>query len=239
MLTRELDYTLPERLIAQHPSPQRDASRLLVVDRATGRFTQAVFRDIGAFLELGDCLVLNDTRVIRARLRATKLTGGRIELFLLRERARGEWEALVRPSSRVKPGTPVSVGEGISAEVGESVHEGARVVRFSRPDVLSVLETSGEIPLPPYIRRASGEASDADRYQTVFATRPGAVAAPTAGLHFTPDVFSRLDARGVRRVFLTLHVGYGTFKPIQTDRVEAHQIDPEERSICRRSQRAF
>lgn len=227
MLTRELDYTLPERLIAQQPAPQRDGSRLLVVDRQTGKFTESVFRDVAAYLEPGDCLALNDTRVIRARLHARKSTGGRVEIFLLRERSAGEWEALVRPSARVKPGSTIQVGEDINAEVGETVRDGARIVRFSRSDVLSLLESTGEIPLPPYIRRESGEPSDADRYQTVFASRPGAVAAPTAGLHFTPEVFSRLDQRGICRAFLTLHVGYGTFKPIQAERVEAHQVDPE------------
>ncbi len=228
MLTSELEYELPERLIAQHPTPNRDRSRLLVVDRNSGQFTESVFASLPDHLAGGDCLALNDTRVIRARLRAVKETGGRIEIFLLRERGPGEWEALVRPSARVRPGATVRIGDALRAEVGEVIHDGARVVRFGRPDVISQLEASGEIPLPPYIRRPGSEAADAERYQTIYARESGAVAAPTAGLHFTPEVFARLDATGVRRAFLTLHVGYGTFKPIQTERIEEHRVDAEE-----------
>ncbi len=231
MLTAELDYALPERLIAQHPAPRRDESRLLVLDRGSGKFHEARFGDITGLVSPGDCLALNDTRVIRARLRAVKETGGRVEIFLLRERSRGEWEALVRPSARARPGTIVLIGDALRAEIGERVHEGARVVRFDRVNVIEALEAAGEIPLPPYIRREHGEPADAERYQTIYASQSGAVAAPTAGLHFTPEVFARLDAKGVRRAFLTLHVGYGTFKPIQTERVEAHRVDPEEFNV--------
>jgi S-adenosylmethionine:tRNA ribosyltransferase-isomerase len=228
MLTSELDYSLPERLIAQYPAVRRDESRLLVVDRGSGAFTETVFGELANHLESGDCLVLNDTRVIRARLQATKDTGGKVEVFLLRERSPGEWEALVRPSARVRPGSRVTIGDVVHAQIDEPIHDGARVVRFDRPDVLGVLESVGAIPLPPYIRRETGDPADAERYQTIYAARPGAVAAPTAGLHFSPALFSTLDNKMIRRAFLTLHVGYGTFKPIQAERIETHQVDPEE-----------
>jgi len=228
MLTTELDYTLPEALIAQHPAVCRDASRLLVLDRRAGEFQECEFAQIGDYLRAGDCLALNDTRVIRARLKAEKASGGRIEIFLLREVAPGEWEALVRPSARVKPGSMVKLGGAVEARVGEALQGGARRVSFSEPDVIGALERIGEIPLPPYIRREQADPVDAERYQTVFARQPGAVAAPTAGLHFTPELLDRLSAAGVQRTHLTLHVGYGTFKPIQSERVEDHRVDAED-----------
>jgi S-adenosylmethionine:tRNA ribosyltransferase-isomerase len=228
MLTADLDYALPERLIAQHPAEQRDQSRLLVVDRKTGQFEESVFAALPEHLEQGDCLALNDTRVIRARLHARKDTGGKVEIFLLHERGDGEWEALVRPSARVRPGSSVAIGKTLRASVGDVLPEGSRLVRFSRADVIDILEAEGEIPLPPYINRQGRDSADADRYQTIYAAHSGAVAAPTAGLHFTPELFAQLDDRGIRRAFLTLHVGYGTFKPIQTERVEEHRVDPEE-----------
>lgn len=228
MDTAQLDYELPESLIAQHPCERRDESRLLVLDRASRKYREDVFRNLGSYLDAGDCLALNDTRVIRARLRGRKKTGGKVELFLLRELSPGVWETLIRPSSRVKPGTIVYVGDSISAVVEEGGDQGRRRVRFTEPDVLSVLEATGEIPLPPYIRRDEADARDSQRYQTVYARHPGAVAAPTAGLHFTPELLSALDAKGVRRATLTLHVGYGTFKPVQTERLEDHRVEPEE-----------
>lgn len=228
MDTSRLDYDLPEHLIAQHPAEPRDASRLLVVDRSDQSIREDVFRNIGAYLRTGDCLVLNDTRVIRARLRARKPTGGHVELFLLRETAPGRWEALVRPSAKVKPGTQVELANGIAVEVGAQLDGGRRELRFDEPDVLNVLESTGEIPLPPYIERDHPEPTDAERYQTVFSRVPGAVAAPTAGLHYTEDVLRELDDRGIRRCSLTLHVGYGTFKPISVERLEEHAVDAED-----------
>lgn len=224
----ELDYELPEELIAQRPSEQRDASRLLVVDRASGTMRVDVFRNLASHLRAGDCLVLNQTRVIRARLHGRKITGGSVEIFLLHEESPGIWEALVRPSARVKPGATILIGDALSAVVEEVLPEGKRRVRFDTGNVLRALEDVGEIPLPPYIRRESPDAHDLTRYQTIYADTPGAVAAPTAGLHFTDEVFRSLDAAGIRRTSLTLHVGYGTFKPIQTETVEAHKLDPEE-----------
>jgi len=227
MQTAELDYELPESLIAQHPSPGRDTSRLLVLDRATGQIQEDVFRNLARYLRAGDCLVLNDTRVIRARLRGRKPSGGAVELFLLHEDEPGVWRALVRPSARVRPGTLIQLAGGLEASVGDVLSEGQRRVTFARADVLRLLERAGEVQLPPYIRRATPEAEDLERYQTIYARVAGAVAAPTAGLHFTPQVFAALSAAGVQRAHLTLHVGYGTFKPITAGELAAHTVDPE------------
>ena len=228
MKTSELYYKLPEELIAQHPARRRDESRMLVLDRASGTMRIDVFGNVASYLESGDCMVLNDTRVIRARLKGVKPTGGKVEVFLLRETGPGEWDALVRPSAKVRPGTVVSFGEDVSAVVEEALPNGHRRVRFDDPDVIEKLENAGEIPLPPYIRRDHPDAADLTRYQTIYASKSGAVAAPTAGLHFTPEVFQALDDAQIRRALLTLHVGYGTFKPIKTETVEEHAVDSEE-----------
>jgi S-adenosylmethionine:tRNA ribosyltransferase-isomerase len=227
MNTSELDYTLPEDLIAQRPAEPRDASRLLVVDRASGSIEEDAFSGLPAYLNAGDCLVMNDTRVIRARLTGRKPTGGRVELFLLREITTATWEALVRPSAKVKPGTRVDI-DGEACTVEDVLPGGKRLVRFDSSDVLQVLQASGGIPLPPYIRRDEPDAVDDARYQTVYAARDGAVAAPTAGLHYTNEVMQALDDKDVSRALLTLHVGYGTFKPVQSDRLEDHIVDPED-----------
>ncbi|MCP4646048.1 MAG: tRNA preQ1(34) S-adenosylmethionine ribosyltransferase-isomerase QueA [bacterium] len=228
MNTSDLEYELPERLIAQRPCDKRDESRLLVVSRADGTIREDVYRNVANYLQPGDCLVLNDTRVIRARLMGRKPTGGRVEVFLLHEHAPCEWDALVRPSAKVKPGTCVSLAGGVSVVVEDVLPEGRRRVRFDRPDVLAVLEEAGEIPLPPYVRRSHPDDTDARRYQTVYAKNLGAVAAPTAGLHFTDQVFQSLDTRGVERAFITLHVGYGTFKPITANDLTQHNLEPED-----------
>lgn len=224
----ELDYDLPDDRIAQHPHERRDASRMLVLDRASGGMYADVYSNIAKYLQRGDCMALNDTRVIRARLRGHKTTGGEVEVFLLREQAPGLWEALVRPSARVRPGTPVLLPHNRRVIVEDVLPDGRRRVRFEVPNVIEALEESGTIPLPPYIRRDAPEAGDLTRYQTVYAAQPGAVAAPTAGLHFTEEVFRSLDAHGIGRAHLTLHVGYGTFKPIQSERVEDHVVDAED-----------
>jgi S-adenosylmethionine:tRNA ribosyltransferase-isomerase len=222
----ELDYDLPEELIAQHPSERRDAARLLVVDRATGEMQIDIYRNVASYLRPGDCLVLNRTRVIRARLRAKRAGGGKAEIFLLREISPGEWEALVRPSAKIAPGTRLTIGP-LTATVEERHGAGRRRLVFDSPNVLDVLEQAGEVPLPPYIRRSHADPSDAERYQTIYAHEPGSVAAPTAGLHFTDEVFASLDAAGIKRATLTLHVGYGTFSPIRAERVEDHTLEPE------------
>jgi len=171
--------------------------------------------------------VLNDTRVIRARLRGRKPTGGQVEVFLLRQTSPGTCDALVRPSARVQPGTQVEFRSGLSVRVGDRLPEGRRQVMVAPADEAALLEEIGEVPLPPYIRREVPDADDLVRYQTIYAREPGAVAAPTAGLHFTDDVFAALDDVGVRRTYLTLHVGYGTFRPIQSERVEDHVLEAE------------
>ncbi|MFP4173772.1 MAG: tRNA preQ1(34) S-adenosylmethionine ribosyltransferase-isomerase QueA [Candidatus Hydrogenedentota bacterium] len=228
MKTSELVYTLPQELIAQRPREERDQARLLIVDRQTGQFHDDVFHNLPAYLQPGDCAVLNDTRVIRARLHGRKPTGGKVEVFLLREIAPGEWDALVRPSARVMPGTEITLPADLTCRVDERLPSGRRRVRFGRADVLEALEKAGEIPLPPYIDRDQPDASDLRRYQTVYAERPGAVAAPTAGLHFTERVFEALAAKGVQRARITLHVGYGTFRPIQSEDLAEHAVEGED-----------
>ena len=227
MRTDELDYDLPHDLIAQHPAEQRDASRLLVIDRAAQSLEFTGFSSLPEYLQPGDCLVMNDTKVIHARLQAHRETGGKAEVFLLREETPGVWEALVRPSARVKPGRSLKLASGIAVRVEDMLPGGRRRVVFDVPDVLAMLEEAGEVPLPPYVKRESPEDADRTRYQTVYAREPGAVAAPTAGLHYTDAVLAALDAAGVRRATLTLHVGYGTFKPVQTELVAEHQLEAE------------
>lgn len=227
MRVSDLDYDLPEELIAQQPALRRDEARLLVVNRKNGSLHDAIFCDTPEFLRAGDCLVLNDTEVLRARLEGHKTAGGKVEIFLLRELDHG-WEALVRPSAKVAEGATVTVSKNVFATVLEGLPGGKRRVTFNVSDVIGMLKREGHIPLPPYIRRQEEDAGDSARYQTVYAARPGAVAAPTAGLHFTDDLFRSLEARGVDKVMLTLHVGYGTFKPIQTEDLEQHTVDAED-----------
>jgi len=228
MKASELDYSLPEALVAQRPCEKRDESRLMVLDRTTHTIGIDAFRNIASYLRKGDCIVMNDTRVIRARLKGRKPTGGRVEVFLLHEVERGVWEALVRPSGKVKPNTTLRITPDVEVTVHGPLPGGRRRVAFNCADVLRVLEESGEVPLPPYIRRDHPDASDLRRYQTIYARVPGAVAAPTAGLHFTEDVFASLQRAGVQRAFLTLHVGYGTFRPIQTEDVADHLLESED-----------
>jgi S-adenosylmethionine:tRNA ribosyltransferase-isomerase len=227
MHIHELDYILPEHLIAQKPAEQRDQSRLMIVDRRQETIALDIFSNLPGYLIPGDCLVMNDTRVIRARLRGHKPTGGRVELFLLRELGAGEWEALVKPSAKVADGTAIDLGGGVTARVFERICSRSRRVVFDRPDVLAILEARGEIPLPPYVHRDEASALDAERYQTVYAQHPGAVAAPTAGLHYTPALLEALQAKGIATASVTLHVGYGTFRPIETEQIEDHRLEAE------------
>jgi S-adenosylmethionine:tRNA ribosyltransferase-isomerase len=226
----EFDYVLPEELIAQTPLADRDASRMLVVDRAGGSWEDRQFRDLPAFLGAGDCLVLNDSRVFPARLfghRAGRT--GEVEVLLLRpvDSAAREWEALVHPGKKMRVGERVLFAEGLEAEVVARRDFGQRTLRFvTEGDVYEQFERIGHVPLPPYIKRAD-EAADRERYQTVFAREKGSAAAPTAGLHFTPQVLDACRARGAEIAFVTLHVGLGTFQPIHEDRIEGHRLHSE------------
>lgn len=227
MEVNDFDFNLPEELIAQTPLADRTASRLLVLDKDTGATVHRHFRDITDYLKAGDCLVLNDTRVLPARLLGTKEgTGANIELLLLKQTEDDVWEALVKPAKRVKTGTVVSFGEGLlKAEcVGEADH-GGRYFRMMYDGIFyEILDQLGDMPLPPYIRE---KLDDKDRYQTVFARERGSAAAPTAGLHFTEGLLDDLREKGVKVVFITLHVGLGTFRPVSVEDIESHDMHAE------------
>ncbi|HUF06758.1 MAG TPA: tRNA preQ1(34) S-adenosylmethionine ribosyltransferase-isomerase QueA [Candidatus Binatia bacterium] len=221
----DFDYDLPGEAIAQTPAEPRDASRLLVMDRASRELAHGTFHEIGAWLRPGDLLVVNDSRVMPARLRGARSTGGTAEILVLRPLP-GEaerWEALVRPSRRVEPGDTLTLRGGHRVEVGERLGDGTRVVRFDG-DPHAIMAAAGEMPLPPYIHDRS---TPAERYQTVYARPPGSAAAPTAGLHFTPELLAELEATGVRRAAVTLHVGLDTFRPLEGEFVDEHRIHRE------------
>lgn len=225
--TEDFDYELPEELIAQRPVTPRDASRLLVADKRTGRLQHKTFRDLPEFLAPGDVLVRNDTRVIPARLLGVKApTGGRVELLLVRRLSRDTWEALVRPGRRVAPGAVLSFGDGLlTAQVLERTEGGGRIVRFRPVGPLDeALQQAGQVPLPPYIHE---DLEDPERYQTVYAREAGSSAAPTAGLHFTQRVLDELKRRGVHIADVTLHVGPGTFRPVKAEYVDEHDMHAE------------
>jgi S-adenosylmethionine:tRNA ribosyltransferase-isomerase len=224
MLVADFDYDLPKELIAQQPLPRRDASRMLVLERETGRVHDAMFNEIGQWLRKGDLLVLNNTRVIPARVFGRLPTGGALELLLLRQVEPGTWEALARPSRKAKPGSVVRFGTSL-ATIIERKPEGMRLVRFDPPDVSGLQQAHGEVALPPYIKEKCG---DFARYQTVFAQVDGAIAAPTAGLHFTPELLGALGQAGVETVVVTLHASLGTFRPVKAEKVEEHTMHPEE-----------
>lgn len=228
MRTSDFEYDLPPELIAQQPAERRDASRLMVVDRASGHITHARFADLPTLLERGDLLVVNDSKVIPARLRGVRLnTGGKVELLLVRELEPNVWLCLARPGKRVRVGDHLRFGDGaLPAEVLEERTEGQRVVSFARAgaDAAALLAEAGELPLPPYIHQRP---DDPERYQTVYARAPGSVAAPTAGLHFTPELLRTLEERGIARAAVTLHVGIGTFRPVQTDQIADHVMHAE------------
>jgi S-adenosylmethionine:tRNA ribosyltransferase-isomerase len=227
MLVSEFDYTLPPELVAQHPAPSRTASRLLHLDAATGALRDLAFADLPGLVDARDVVVLNDTRVIKARLAGRKRSGGKIELFVERALGAREALALIKASHPPAPGSDVLVDDipiAIEGREGELYR-----VRFSQ-DIDGVLERFGAVPLPPYIRHAPA-ADDAERYQTVYATQPGAVAAPTAGLHFDAAMLKKIESRGAQIARLTLHVGFGTFQPVRTDVVEEHRMHRERYSI--------
>lgn len=219
--TSDYDFELPADRIAQYPLAQRDESRLMVVERATGRITHHRFREVVELIPPGDAFVLNTTRVFRARLLGTRDSGAPAEVLLLHPLGDGSYEAMVSPGGKLRPGRVVHVAPGVDVEILEITDRRTRIVRVhageSEGGVETAIERHGHVPLPPYIHRAD-TAADAERYQTVYARESGSVAAPTAGLHFTPGLLSALEARGAQRVDLVLHVGAGTFKPVETDR---------------------
>ena len=235
MRISDFAYELPERLIAQEPVTPRDASRMLVVNRAQETWQDAHFADFPSFVQPNDAIVLNNTRVFPARLIGEKNTsGGRVELFLISEREPGIWEALVKPARRIGVGARIKFStSSLRAEVIQCLQEGVRVVKLRCEGSLEQeLERVGETPLPPYIKRPGGSSpEDRKRYQTVYARRRGAIAAPTAGLHFTPGVLDEVTARKARLVEITLHVGYGTFEPIRVNEVAEHSVAPERYEI--------
>jgi S-adenosylmethionine:tRNA ribosyltransferase-isomerase len=222
MKTSDFDYDLPEAFIAQTPVEPRDSSRLLVLHRDTGAMEHRLFREIGDYLRKGDLLVLNQTRVIPARIYARKFTGGRVELLLLRRRDRLTWEALVGGKG-LNVGSNVRVEHGPEAEIVEVLEGSERLIKFSDP-IEPYFPKVGNVPLPPYIHE---KLSDPERYQTVYAHEPGSAAAPTAGLHFTPELLKKLQKKGVKIAYVTLHVGLDTFAPVTEDSPEEHRIHTE------------
>ena len=239
MLISEFDYELPEELIAQQPLAERDAARMLVLERARGSWRDSFFYELSAELSANDLLVVNNTRVFPARLVGARAeTGGRVELFLIAECEPFVWEALARPARRLQVGARMTFGdERLRAEVLAAHADGRRTVRFEcEGDFHALLEELGQTPLPPYIKRdetsaAETSSTDRERYQTIYARTRGAIAAPTAGLHFTPRVLASLRARGVQIVEITLHVGYGTFAPVRVEDLSAHEVAPERYEI--------
>lgn len=228
LTTKDFDYHLPERLIAQTPLADRAASRLLVLDRQTGQMQDLHFDQIINFLNPGDALVVNETRVIPARLFGIKPeTGGHLEVLLLNNTQGNQWECLIKPARRAKTGTQIVFGEDgrLTATVVSEGDHGGRIIEFSYEGVfLEILESLGQMPLPPYIKE---RLEDADRYQTVYAKENGSAAAPTAGLHFTDDLLAAIKAKGVEIIPLVLHVGLGTFRPVSADSIEDHEMHAE------------
>ncbi len=220
-------FNLPEDQIAQDPLEDRSSSRLLVLDKNTGETAHHVFREIPDFLKAGDCLVINDTKVIPARLIGEKeSTGGKVEVLLLKRKENDIWETLVKPGKKMKPGARVSFGEGLlKGEVIDVVDEGNRLIHFEYQGIFEeILDQLGQMPLPPYITH---QLEDKNRYQTVYAKHSGSAAAPTAGLHFTPELLEKIKAMGVEIAHVTLHVGLGTFRPVKVDNILEHHMHSE------------
>ena len=233
MNTADFYFDLPEELIAQTPLERRDASRLLVVDKETGAFSDQHFDQIIDQLQRGDALVMNNTRVLPARLYGIKPeTGGHVELLLLKNTKGDDWEVLAKPAKRLRVGAQISFGDGrLTATVVEELDHGGRIVRFGYEGIfLEVLESLGEMPLPPYIHE---KLADRERYQTVYAKENGSAAAPTAGLHFTEELLEQIAAKGVKLVYLTLHVGLGTFRPVSVDSLDDHEMHSEFYSLSK------
>lgn len=225
MLVTDFDYDLPQELIAQHPIEPRDHSRLLVVDKKTGEIEHKHFYDLVNYLKPGDVLVFNDTRVIPARLHGTKDTGAHVEVFLLTRRDATDWEVLVRPGKKLQVGAKINFSDELSCEVIEHTDFGGRIVRFKYDGIFEeILDRLGETPLPPYI---TAPLEDKERYQTVYNRERGSAAAPTAGLHFTKELLQKIKEIGCEEVFVTLHVGLGTFRPVSEAKIEDHKMHKE------------
>ena len=227
MKRQDFYYELPEELIAQDPLEDRSSSRLLVLDRKSGAVSHHVFRKITEYLKEGDCLVINDTKVIPARLIGSKIgTGARIEVLLLKRKENNIWETLVKPGKKMKAGAKISFGDGLlTGEVIDIVEEGNRLIRFSFEGIFEeILDQLGQMPLPPYITH---QLQDKNRYQTVYAKHTGSAAAPTAGLHFTPELLRAIEERGIEIAKVTLHVGLGTFRPVKVDEITDHHMHSE------------
>lgn len=227
LTTEDFDYDLPEELIAQTPLEHRDQSRMLVLDSKTGEYQDDYFYNVIDRLNPGDALVMNDSRVLPARIYGVKPdTGGHLEVLLLNNIKGDQWETLVKPAKRAKVGTKISFGNGeLTAVVKEELEHGGRIVEFEYDGIfLEVLESLGEMPLPPYIKE---KLDDPEMYQTVYSKEVGSAAAPTAGLHFTEELLAKIEAKGVKLVYLTLHVGLGTFRPVSVDNIEEHKMHSE------------
>ena len=227
MKTSDFFYELPEELIAQDPLEDRTASRLLVLDRKTDKLEHKIFSDVINYLNLGDCLVINNTRVIPARLIGEKEgTGGKVEILLLKRRENDIWESLVKPGKKLRPGARVTFGDGrLKAEILEIAEEGNRLVKFYYEGIFEeILDSLGEMPLPPYITH---KLEDKEMYQTVYAKFDGSAAAPTAGLHFTNELLEKIRQKGIRIASITLHVGLGTFRPVKVEDVNNHHMHTE------------
>lgn len=224
----DYQYDLPQELIAQTPITPRDHSRLMVIDRKTGKIQDRHFYDLAEYLNAGDQIVFNDTKVIPARLIGRKTTGARVEFLLNRMQSEYVWDVMARPGRKLPPATQVEFSDALSAEILEELPDGMRRVRFtSAVPFFEILDKTGQMPLPPYIERVIIDPNDRTRYQTIYANSPGAVAAPTAGLHFTPELLNKIVAKGVTDIHVTLHVGMGTFKPVQTDDIRDHHMHQE------------
>lgn len=235
MKASDFDFYLPEELIAQHPLEKRDQSRLMILDKQTGEIEHKKFYDIIDYLNKGDTLVLNNTRVLPARLIGSKeQTGGKIEFLLLKRIDKDTWECLAKPGKSARVGRRFTFGEGkLKAEVIDVLEDGNRIIRFEYEGIFEeVLDALGEMPLPPYIHE---KLEDKERYQTVYSKEEGSAAAPTAGLHFTKELLKKIEEKGVNVVYLTLHVGLGTFRPVQVENVEEHQMHSEYYSLSKES----
>ena len=226
MKTSDFHYDLPEELIAQTPLEKRDASRLMVIHRETGELEHRIFSDLPDYLNPGDCLVINDSRVLPARLLGHRSTGGAVEVLLLQEKSDGVWECLTKPGRKTQPGTELSFGDGLlNATVVEALEDGNKLIQFHYSGIfLEILEQLGKMPLPPYIHE---DLEDSERYQTVYSREIGSAAAPTAGLHFTPELMERIRSMNVSFAPVTLHVGLGTFRPVKAEEIQDHHMHSE------------